>query len=111
MDKKSYKLNWQAYTSQERNQAIDAVKNVINQCDAYIINHNLFSDLAMSLTIEIEENTILDFYKALECIVKIDEAHPIDLNPSAKKEWWIFLNLSFSKGKGKLKVEIPNVPG
>ena len=105
------KLNWQAFSNQERNKAIEELKRIIFKNDGYIINFNLFSDLALSLTIEIEENKILELYKELVRVIKISESKPENIDNDSEKEWWVLINLSFSKGKGNLKVEIPSVPG
>ena len=105
------KLNWQIFSTQERNKAIDELKGIISKNDGYILNFNLFSDLALSLTIEIEENKILNLYAEINKSMKVLEAKPDHLDPNSEKEWWVLMNVSFSKGKGNLKVEIPNVPG
>ena len=111
MPKVFNKLNWRVFSNQDRIKAIEALKAIISKNDGYIVNFNLFSDLALSLTVEIEERNIIDLYSELESIMQITEAKPSHLNDNSKKDWWILMNVSFSKGKGNLKVEIPNVPG
>ena len=59
------KLNWEAYSSHKRIIAIEEIKQVIINNGGYIINYNMFSDLAISLSIEIEENQILIFHREL----------------------------------------------
>jgi hypothetical protein len=105
------KLNWQVFSNKERNEAIEEIKRIISKNGGYIINFNLFSDLALSLTIEIEEKSILSLYKEIDKTLKISEPEPENLDINSNKDWWILMNVSFSKGKGILKVEIPNVPG
>lgn len=105
------KLNWEIFSTQERNSAIEELKNIISRNEGYIINFNLFSDLALSLTIEIEENNILNLYKELVRTFKISEPEPENLNSNSKRDCWVLMNMSFSKGKGNLKVGIPDVPG
>lgn len=105
------KLNWQAFSTEDRNKVIEVIKDTITKNGGYIINFNLFSDLALSLSIEIEENKISNLYKELHKIINISEPAPGNLNDHSKMEWWILMNVSFGKGKGNLKVEIPNVPG
>ena len=111
MSRVKNKLNWQAYSNKERIKIIESIKETISKSDGYIINFTLFSDLALSLNIEIEENKISDLHSELSKFIKISESLPDNLNLNSSKEWWILMNISFSKGKGDLKVEIPNVPG
>lgn len=111
MSRVKNKLNWQAYSNKERIKIIESIKETISKSDGYIINFTLFSDLALSLNIEIEENKISDLHSELSKFIKISEPLPDNLNLNSSKEWWILMNISFSKGKGDLKVEIPNVPG
>ena len=105
------KLNWQAYSNKERNGVIEEIKNTISQNDGYIINFNMFSDLALSLSIEIEEDKISNLYTQLNKLIKISTPAPDQLNEHSKLECWVLMNISFSTGKGNLKIEIPNVPG
>ena len=105
------KLSWQAFSNDDRNKVIEAVKNTSSNKDGCIMNFNMFSDLALTLSIEIEENKIQTLHKALSLIVNISEFELHDLNLESKKEWLIFMNISFTKGKGELKHEIPEVPG
>ena len=111
MPKVFNKLNWQLFSNQDRITAIEALKAIISKNDGYIVNFNLFSDLALSLTVEIEEQNISNLYSELETIISISESKPGNIDDHSKKDWWILMNVSFSKGKGNLKVEIPDVPG
>ena len=75
------------------------------------MNFNMFSDLTMTLSIEIPENRIIELYNAMNNVLKISDIEYNSLNQGLKKEWRIFINISFSRGKGELKMEIPTVPG
>lgn len=97
------KLSWAAYSNSDRNKIIESVKTTISKNDGYIINFNMFSDLAMSISIEIEENKIQTLHKDLSLIVGISEIESDNFNLNSKKEWLIFMNISFGKGKGGLK--------
>jgi len=96
---------------QERNKAIEELKGIISNNGGFIINSNFFSDLALSLTIEIEEKDILKLHSTIEESMKISESGLENLNAKSKAEWWIFLNITFSQGTGDLKTDVPNVPG
>jgi mRNA deadenylase 3'-5' endonuclease subunit Ccr4 len=104
-------LNWQAYSSNNRNKVIDAVKGVISSSDGCIVNFNMFSDLAISISIEIEENGIEGLHQAFSSILNISDIELDKINIKSNKEWLVLLNISFNKGKGELKRNIPDVPG
>ncbi|MDN5201971.1 hypothetical protein QQ008_11370 [Fulvivirgaceae bacterium BMA10] len=104
------KLNWQAYTNGDRNKTIEEVKAIISNNDGCIMNFNMFSDLALSLSIEIEENKIPALHSTLSEILKVSGLKE-NVNPDSTKDWLIFINISFSSGKGELKREVPAVPG
>ena len=89
------KLNWEILSNEDRTKVIEAVKNAISSSDGCIINFNMFSDLALALSIEIEENKILALHKALSNIAKISDFNHKDINLNSKIEWLIFMNISF----------------
>ena len=105
------KLNWRVFTSKARIEAIDEIKEIIGKSGGSILHFNMFSDLGMSLMIEIEENSISQLYRALSQKVRISESLSEDLSDNAETEWIIFMNISFSSEKGNLKQSIPSVPG
>ncbi len=105
------KLNWEAFSNGKRNKVIEELKNTISSSDGYIMNFNMFSDLALTLSIEIEENKIQTLHKALALVLKVSELDLNELNLESKKDWIIFINISFGKGIGELKQKIPKVPG
>jgi len=105
------KLNWQVFSSEERNYTIQELKDSIAVNDGFITSFNLFSDLALSLQVEIEEKNIVKLYRKINSTMRISEQEPEPIDNNSVKDWWIFINLSFGKGKGDLLVEVPNVPG
>jgi hypothetical protein len=105
------RLNLQAYTSGNRNKIIDEIKGAISGSDGYILNFNMFSDYAISLSIEIEEGGIQDLHKTLSQILKVSELDPENINTDSRKDWLILMNITFSGGKGEIKSKIPSVPG
>ncbi len=105
------KLNWQAYTSKDRNEITEKIKDLISHNDGCIVNFTLFSDLALTLSVEIEEQHILTFHKALSEVLSVDALDDTIINPASNREWIIFLNISFSFGTGKMKRIVPAVPG
>ena len=105
------KLNWQAYSNADRNKIIEEVKDSISKNDGCIMNFNMYSDLALTLCIEIEEYKIIGLHKTLSCKLTVSDFDVENINLDSKKEWLIFLNMSFNKGTGNLKTMIPAVPG
>ena len=105
------KLNWTAVSNTPRIESIEHIKDAISSSNGYIVNFNMYSDLALSLSIEIEESSILKLHSALNNIVRISSLNPQETFKSIDKEWFVFLNISFGKGSGKLQIETPNVPG
>jgi len=52
---------------------IDALKNAISSNDGCIMNFNVFSDLALSLSIEIEAYRAKELFKSLAEILSIND--------------------------------------
>ena len=105
------KLNWNIYTSKDRIYAIDVIKKNISSSDGYIISSNFFSDIALSLTLEIEERNIEKLHNAISSEMNISELEENKFDHDSEKEWWVFVNITFSKGTGDLEISIPEVPG
>ena len=105
------RLIWQAYTNDDRHKIIEAVKQGISVNDGSIMNFNMFSDLALSLSIEIDENRMLDLHRTLSGILEISDFNAESIEPKSTKEWLVFINISFGGGKGQLRTEKPAVPG
>jgi len=104
-------LNWELFSNGERNEVIEAIKKAIMLGGGFIVNSYLFSDLALTLSLEIEESHIKKLHKLLSQLLDTTCATPIKIDTASKKEWLIAMNISFAKGSGELKQEIPAVPG
>ena len=105
------KIYWEAFATKERNLAIDIVKSVISNNDGFIVNFNMFSDLALTMTIELPENRIPSLYQDLLSLTIISQQPPESINSGSNKDWWVLLNISFKQGEGNLRSDIPEVPG
>lgn len=99
---------WTAYSNDERHAAINKLQHVVS---AYgdIVDTTFFSDISLNIKIEIEESRIDGLYDGLRTIVGIDKFEY--LNSNSRKERVVFLNITFNKGTGNLKIEVPSVPG
>ncbi len=95
----------------ERLSAIDEVKKSILRSDGYVINFNMFSDLAMSLSIEITEAHVTSLHAELKKVVTISDLDPNTFNHQSPKECLVLVNVSFTRGTGNMKHEKPMVDG
>lgn len=102
------RVYWTGYCKQTRLESIRNIENVISKY-GFINNFNLFSDISISLIIEIEEKNIDLLYDNLSELIYISDYKKI--NSTSKLEYYIFLNISFVNGTGNLIIEVPNVPG
>ncbi len=105
------KLNWEIYSNKDRNTVIDAIKAKLLTSETCIINSSMFSDLALSLSVEIEQNKVTALYEALSSIVTISDLDLNNINTNSSKDCLIFINVSFTSGTGDLRIEMPDVPG
>lgn len=105
------KLNWKAHTSRERLSAIEDIKQSITGSEGYIINYNMFSDLAISLRIEIKEKHLSGLHNKLQKVATLSEFDSTRINQQSDSEWVVFLHVGFSGGTGNLTHEKPMVDG
>lgn len=102
------KIFWTGYTSMERHSAIHEIRSLVSKYGD-VVDVHFFSDISLSLTIEIEEYNIGKLYHELIQIMELQ--NPSYLNSISKKERTIYLNITFTTGTGSLKIEVPSVPG
>jgi len=99
---------WTGFSGEERQSAIHEIQNTISKYGS-IVDFHLFSDITLSITIEIAESKIDQLYEDLMEIVGLDEFEY--LNSTSKDERTIYFHITFAKGTGNLKIEVPAVPG
>ncbi|TDH26924.1 hypothetical protein EXU57_08960 [Segetibacter sp. 3557_3] len=99
---------WIGYSNDERPVAIDKIRHVVSRYGD-IVDFHIFSDISLSMTIEIEEYKIDCFYDELTQIIGVQKSAYLKSNP--KKERTIYLNITFAKGTGNLEIGVPSVPG
>lgn len=95
---------WTGYSNNERTIAIAEIERVINTF-GYITDFKLFSDTSISIKIELEELNIDKLYEDLTKNLGLDSFERI--RSSSKSERVVFLNITFVKGTGYLKIETP----
>ena len=99
---------WKGYSNDERHAAISKIQSVISKYGC-VVDFHLFSDISMSMTIEIEEFKIDTLYDALTEQLGMQERDY--LNSTSGQERTVYLHINFAKGTGDLKIEVPSVPG
>jgi hypothetical protein len=99
---------WKGISDDERHAAINKIQIVVSNYGD-IVDVHFFSDISLSMKIEIEEIKIGDLYEELKQIIEVQGEDY--LNSNSRRERTIFLNVSFSKGTGNLKIDVPAVPG
>lgn len=99
---------WTGLSDNERHSVIDKIQRIVSKYGD-IVDVHLFSDVSLSMTIEIEEFKIDKLYDELTKILRVQRLK--SLNSISKKERTIYLNITFSKGTGDLRIKVPSVPG
>ena len=101
-------LFWTGISSKDRLIAIDQVTNIINS-HGILLNHQLFSDVSISLVIETEAKSIQPLWSALNEIMSVESKE--NAAAMSGKDCTIFLNITFTQGKGDLIRDVPSIPG
>lgn len=99
---------WTGYSNDERHSSMSTIKRVVAKYGD-IVDFKLFSDISLTMAIEIEEFKIDKLYNELADNIGIDKFEY--LNSISKKERTVYLNVTFTKGTGNLIIEVPSVPG
>ncbi|MEQ1798368.1 MAG: hypothetical protein ABL872_10460 [Lacibacter sp.] len=99
---------WTGYSNDERHSSMSIIKRVIAKYGD-IVDFKFFSDISLTMVIEIEEFKIDKLFDELTDNIGIDKFEY--LNSISKKERTVYLNVTFSKGTGNLIIEVPSVPG
>ncbi|GAB3173609.1 hypothetical protein GCM10027291_30220 [Telluribacter humicola] len=102
------KIFWTGYSKEERHVAINMVKSVVSLYGD-IVDFKLFSDLSITMVIEIEELKVDGLYNDLLKITGMEYFEC--LHSTSRRERRIYLNITFTRGTGNLLIEVPSVPG
>ena len=103
-------IYWSGIFMQDRIKGIQEAETIIDEL-GFITDFKQFSDLAICLIIEIEQDKVNALYHALTEKFKMDEFTVIPEQKGGIISQQIFFNISFKEGHGNLKVEVPSVPG
>lgn len=96
------------YSNDERHSSMHIIQSVIAK-HGNIVDFKFFSDISVTIVIEIEELKIDKLYDELKNNLVVD--HFEYLNSLSKQERTVYLNISFTQGTGNLNVPVPAVPG
>lgn len=99
---------WTGYSSEERHAAISAIADIVSQYGD-VVDFKLFSDISLSMVIEMEELNVDTLYDELAGRLRMDDFER--LNAHTTRERTVYLNITFAKGSGDLIIEVPSVPG
>ena len=101
-------LFWTGYSAQDRYATISLLQAAVAPFGD-IIGFQPFSDLALTVTIELPERNIDALYEALSSVAGMDPA-PSTASVSGR-ERTIYFHINFARGTGNLQTETPAVPG
>jgi hypothetical protein len=101
------KFYWKGICNKNRNLGISELEDIINTY-GYILQFKFFSDVLMSLVIEIEEDKIERLFENLTQKINLT-SDTQEHHFSSNKDAQIFLSITFSKSTGNMKIEVPAV--
>lgn len=102
------RLHWTGYSHESSHVLLFQAEEAIRPF-GFITDIQPYSDLALSLKIEVQCELIQPLFQALGAIMKIEAAE--NEPQPAEGETVIMLSIRFSSGSGNKRHEIPAVPG
>ena len=98
---------WEIISSEDRIAGINHIKAVVDRYGS-IMEFKKFSDLSMSLIIEMNSTDLDPFRNRLKEVASIMSESAEDMIPG--QEIMLYLNITFAHGTGDLRHEIPDFP-
>ena len=99
---------WTGLSNGERLSTTSTVAGIINK-HGYLVDFKPFSDISITLVIEIEECKIDLLYDDLAAYMSMKEFPR--MASISTRERTVYLDLTFIQGRGELIQEIPAIPG
>ena len=99
---------WTGFTKEERIKAIRDITNIVDRY-AIILHFQKFSDVSLSLVLEVEECKLNDLQLGLNAILSLEGVDANFSNSTA--DCRVMMNITFAKGSGDLAIEVPDIPG
>ena len=100
------RLYWAAVTHQERHAAIQMLEMMVGKY-GYITDFKRFSDLSISLIIEVPTSHSMALWSDLVAYFQMGDSEVPEVQP--EQECTVLFNLSFANGTGNLSFEVPAV--
>lgn len=100
---------WTGICRTDRQEGINQIRDCIGR-HGFLTDSRFFSDLAMSMQIELEERQVAAFYADLAGVTDLSSLPP-KKSCESSEECLILLHVAFARGMGNLEVDIPEVPG
>jgi hypothetical protein len=101
-------LFWKAYARRDRRETIENIRMAVSLYGS-IVDAKPFSDISLTLVIEVEERRIEELYQALESQLVLD-AYGLS-GMDSEREVVVYLNVNFPLATGDLRHETPAFPG
>jgi hypothetical protein len=102
------KVYWKGYHRQTRMAGLPAMEAAINRT-AFIIDFKPYSDVGLSLVIEVAAHKADALYAELAGLLLMDAHEP--LGTASTQDMLVYLHLTFAGGTGNLTHDVPAVPG
>ncbi|MBK6949963.1 MAG: hypothetical protein IPH16_19490 [Haliscomenobacter sp.] len=100
---------WTGICRTERQEGINQIRDCIGRY-GFLTDSRFFSDLAMSMQIELEERQVPACYSDLAGVIQLSPLPP-EQPAESSEECLILLHVAFARGTGNLEIDIPEVPG
>jgi hypothetical protein len=101
------KLYWKGYNYADRPVAVHTVESTVKPWGA-VVDYKMFSDMVVTLTIEIEACKVDALYAELKPVLDLEDSPPIQMDSDIKIQ--IFLNMTFVPEPGDTETEVLVLP-
>jgi hypothetical protein len=98
---------WSGISRDDRLKAIDEIAGIADRY-ATILNFQRFSDISLSLVLEVDECKLPELQAGLKKIMSLEGNE--DVPTDSLSICTVLLNITFTKGTGDLKIDIPDMP-
>jgi hypothetical protein len=99
---------WTGLCREERVKALPEITRILDQY-AIILNFQLFSDVSMSLVLELEGCNLSPLFLGLSNIMSVELGETVFTH--SKADHILLMNITFTKGTGNMEIEVPAIPG
>jgi hypothetical protein len=93
---------WKGICNKDRNLAISELTSIVDKY-AIILNFQRFSDISLSLMLELEECHLSNLQNDLKSLMTIDSDDAV--STESRTTCVVFFNVTFTKATGNLEIE------